>query len=229
MTKAVRPSRRSLLIGGALSLVAAGAYAADAPARTDDLTGDEALRRLLEGNARYRANTPLPRDFRLIREQSAEQEKPFAAILGSSDSRVPPEICFDQAPNDLYVIRNAGGLADAGTIASLEYAVLELHVPLIVVLGHTGSAVVKAAVKAAKAGLSFPGHLSQLILPILPALENVRSSGEDMVEAAITANAQENAMRIWASEPILAPAITSGRVKLTTAIFNVQSGAVTIV
>lgn len=229
MTEAGGPSRRSLLIGGALSLAASGVRAADAPNRPDGMTGDEALRRLLDGNARYRANAPQPRDFRLIRDQSAEKETPFAAILGGSDSRVPPEICFDQAPNDLFVIRNAGGLADAGTIASLEYAVLELHVPLILVLGHTSSAVVKAAVKAAKAGVSFPGHLSQLILPILPALENVRSSGEDMVEAAVTANAQENAMRIWASEPILAPAITSGRVKLATAIFDVQTGAVTVV
>lgn len=222
------PSRRGFLVGGALSLATGAAFAQDESRKTEPLTGDDALRLLLEGNERYRANTPLKRDYRQLRQQSLQGESPFAAIVGGSDARVPPEICFDQGPNDLYVIRNAGGIVDVATIASLEYAVLELRVPLILVLGHTGSALVKAAVKAANGSLSFPGHLNQLILPILPAVENVRSSGEDMVAAATNANAQENAMRIWASEPILAPAITDGRVKLASAVFDVESGSVTV-
>lgn len=222
------PSRRGFLLGGALSLVTGAALAQEQAKPAAPLTGDDALRRLLEGNERYRANTPLQRDFRQLRQQSATGEAPFAAIVGGSDARVPPEICFDQGPNDLYVIRNAGGLVDVATIASMEYAVLELHVPLILVLGHTDSPLIKAAVKAANGNLSLPGHLSQLILPILPAVENVRSSGEDMVAAVTNANVEENAMRIWASEPILAPAITSGRVKLASAVFDVESGTVTV-
>ena len=101
----------------------------------------------MEGNARYAANAPNERDFSAGRAARAGAQFPIAAILSCSDSRVVPDLVFDQSPGDLFVVRLAGNFLDDDGLASLEYAVKFLSAPLLVVVGHTNCGAVAAAVK----------------------------------------------------------------------------------
>jgi carbonic anhydrase len=148
------------------------------------VTADEALQRLIGGNVRYAGGRPEGpgRDERRRTEQ-ADGQTPFAVILSCSDSRVPPEILFDQGIGDLFVIRVAGNTAaDDVTLGSLEYGVNVIGCPLLLVLGHEKCGAVTAAVDAVVKDERPVGHLAALIDPILPAVE-----GQDL-DAAVKEN-----------------------------------------
>lgn len=223
------PSRRAFVLGAAAAFLCRPALAAPDPTPPQNaISGDEALKRLMDGNARYVANAETPRDYRALRQETVTAQYPIAAVLGCSDSRVPPEVCFDQGPNELFVVRVAGNVLDTDGVASLEYAVAELNVPLVVVLGHTGCGAVTAAVKTATENAVYPGHLPRLVQAILPSVEIARWRGGDLVAGAVRANAQETAIRIRASAPVLSPAIATGRVKLVSAIYDIATGSVAL-
>src|SRR5689334_12346620 len=150
--------RRSLL--GALS---ATLLAAAGPAPPSTLTGDEALHRLMQGNARYRANQVHTRDFVVSRAARVSTHRPVASILSCSDARVGPEFVFDQGPGDLFVVRVAGNILQDEGLASLEYAARFLGSPLIFVMGHSQCGAIDAAIKVLKDNASLPGHLPGLI------------------------------------------------------------------
>src|SRR6185312_17425029 len=99
-------------------------------------TPDEALKLLVEGNVRYAANDPRERDFSAGRASRALGQAPFAAILGCADSRVAPELAFDEGPGELFVVRVAGNFVTPNGLASLEYGAVVLGVKAIMVLGH---------------------------------------------------------------------------------------------
>ena len=150
-----RLTRRNFLRTGTLAALAPWtpevARAADPPAPgasppPNAITPAAALKRLMEGNARYAANTPNERDFSSGRAARAQAQYPIGAILGCADSRVAPELTFDQAPGDLFVVRVAGNIVTPDLLASLEYGVQFLGAPLIIVLGHSGCGAVSAAV-----------------------------------------------------------------------------------
>ena len=107
----------------------------------------QALQRLLEGNRRYVANQPILDESPRRRSEVAQGQKPVAIIFGCVDSRVPPELIFDQGLGDLFVIRTAGEVLDQAVLGSLEFGVEELHIPLLVVLGHERCGAVKAAIE----------------------------------------------------------------------------------
>jgi carbonic anhydrase len=147
-------SRRQLLFAGATLLTLAGLAPnptrAAAPADADApnaITPAEALTRLMDGNARYVANAPSNKDYSAGRANRAEAQYPIAAIVGCADSRVAPELAFDQGPGDIFVVRVAGNFVNEDGLASLEYGVKVLHVPLIIVLGHTHCGAVSATVE----------------------------------------------------------------------------------
>src|SRR5437899_1780623 len=117
----------------------------------------DALQRLMEGNVRYAANTPNERDFSSGRAARAQVQYPIAAILSCADSRVAPELAFDQGPGDLFVVRVAGNIVTPDLLASLEYGVEFLGVPLVMVLGHSGCGAVDAAIKVLKTKAVLPG------------------------------------------------------------------------
>jgi carbonic anhydrase len=120
--------------------------------------GGEVLLRLMNGNKLYVAGEPRhPHQTLERRVEVANGQKPFAAILGCSDSRVPPEILFDQGLGDLFVIRVAGNVVDDAVQGSIEYAVEELAVPLVMVLGQGRCGAVKAAVDVVEKGSQLPG------------------------------------------------------------------------
>ena len=172
-------SRRSFLRTGAVAALApwaiGAAVAADPPApgappAPNAIAPAEALKRLMDGNARYVANTPTARDFSVGRTARVEGQHPIAAILSCADARLAPEFAFDEGPGDLFVARVAGNILSPDLVASIEYGVQFLGVPLVMVLGHSGCGAVDAAIKVMKDKAVLPGHLPELVAANLSAL-----------------------------------------------------------
>lgn len=208
-----------------------GRVSADAiaPAMTkdmnDNMTTDEALQRLLDGNKRYAAGNFLHPDHDPARRiELADGQHPFAVVLSCSDSRVPPEIIFDQGLGDLYVVRVAGHVADENVLGSIEHAVERLGVRLVMVLGHKNCGAVTAAVQGGEA----TGHMAGLIKAIRPAVERVKRQPTALLENAIRANVQATVALIRVSQPVLANKVLGDSLKVIGAYYDLPSGAVSI-
>jgi carbonic anhydrase len=203
-----------------------------APPIQEGPSGEEALRLLLDGNGRFAAGRSTrscrtPDDFNAI----AEGQTPIAAIVGCADSRVSPEILFDQGVGDLFVVRVAGNVvADAGDTVkgSIEYAVAELGVPLVVVLGHSNCGAVKAAIKHIDANDSLPGAIAGLVTLIKPAVLKSKGESGDKLDNAIRANVDAGVARLRALEPIIAKAVVQGTVQVVGATYDLRTGKVTV-
>ncbi len=192
--------------------------------------GDEALQKLMNGNKLYAAGNPRrPHQTPGRRVEVAKGQNPSAVILGCSDSRVPPEILFDQGLGDLFVIRVAGNVVDNAVQGSIEYAVEELGVPLIMVLGHERCGAVKAAVDVVEKGGELPGQIETIIDKIKPAVEKVKGKAGNLLENAINANVLMVVEKLKASEPIIAKFVEEGKLKIVGANYELNSGIVKIV
>jgi carbonic anhydrase len=193
-------------------------------------SAEQVLATLVEGNRHFSAGALThpgrsPSDFR----QLAESQKPIAAILGCADSRVPPEILFDQPIGSLFVVRVAGNyVSGAGSAVkgSLEYAVAELNVPLIVVLGHSGCGAVKAAIQHIHAKDTLPGAIEDLVNNIKPAVLEAQGKKGDPLEAAIQANVARGTQKLDTLEPILAPRVKAGALKVMGMTYDLKTGLV---
>jgi carbonic anhydrase len=191
----------------------------------ESLAADKALSRLMEGNRRYSQHKEQHPDETLARRKELETgQHPFAVILSCSDSRVAPELIFDQGLGALFVIRVAGNIAADDGLGSVEYAVEHLHTKLIVVLGHEKCGAVTAAVE----GGNVPGHLSSLVSAIRPAVEETRGAPGDQVHNCMIANARRIADQIRHSEPVLAEFIAKEGVKVVAAYYSLDSGKITL-
>jgi carbonic anhydrase len=226
-------SRRAMLTGGAALaaiLPSWTAFAQDAGQPQNAISPDAALNRLLEGNARYVANKPNVRDFSAGRAARAESQHPVAAILSCADSRVAPEFAFDQSAGDLFVVRLAGNFANDDGIASLEYAVQFLKVPLIMVLGHSSCGAVDAAIKVWQNNAALPGKLPQLIGAIRPAVVVAQASGMggDLLDKSIVENVRQNVRKIGNSVPVLSNAANSGTIKIVGGVYDLPTGKVNL-
>jgi carbonic anhydrase len=219
-------SRRRLL--GAFS--AALAVAAAGPAPPSTISGDEALRRIMDGNARYVANKTTVRDFAVGRAARVTTHRPIASLLSCADARVGPEFIFDQGPGNLFVVRVAGNILEDEGLASLEYAAAVLNSPLILVLGHSGCGAVDAAIKVVKDNATLPGHLPELIDQIKPAvLAAQKTQPKDLLTAAIAENVRQNVQHVTAAKPILADMIAAGKIKVAGGVYDIASGKVALV
>lgn len=226
-SKTFAPSRRSVLLGGlaALSASALPAFAQEQSA----VSPDEALKRLVEGNARYVAGERTNIDFSVGRAARALTQRPFAAILSCADSRVAPELAFDQGPGDLFVVRVAGNFVNDDGLASLEYAINFLETPLIMVLGHSNCGAVDAAIKVVRDGLALPGHLPDMIEPIRPAAETaLAQSPSDPLDLVITTNVQNAVTRLETAEPILAARVKNSSLRILGAQYDLETGQVAL-
>jgi carbonic anhydrase len=193
-----------------------------AVAREPAVTPDEALQRLVEGNARYVAGQRTRTDFSVGRAALAKSQHPFAAILTCADSRVAPELVFDQGPGDLFVVRVAGNFVNDDGLAILE-------TPLILVLGHSSCGAVDAAVKVVRDGLVLPGHLPEMIEPIRPAAETaLAQSPADPLATAISANVHNAVARLEAAEPILAERMGNKSLRIVGAHYDLETGQVAL-
>jgi carbonic anhydrase len=144
---------------------------------------------------------------------------------------VPPEVLFDQGVGDLFVVRVAGNVV-SGTQAvvkgSIEFAVAELNVPLVMVLGHSNCGAVKAAVKHVEDKDDLPGAIKDLVALIKPAAERVRGRSGDKLDLAIRANVMIGVESLRTREPILAKFVKDGRVKVVGATYDLRSGRVEV-
>jgi carbonic anhydrase len=189
---------------------------------------DEALKRLREGNGRYAANTSKNRDFSARRVARARAQHPFASIVSCSDSRIAPELAFDQGLGDLFVVRVAGNFVNEDGLASLEYGSMVLGVPLIMVLGHSNCGAVAATIKAVKDGTTLPGHLPSLIDAIRPAvLAAQQKNAADPLAEATAENVRLTVKTLQTAKPILSDLVAAGKVKVAGAVYDIASGKVT--
>lgn len=196
------------------------------------LNADQALRDLLAGNQRFaggKRQTPRgsPEDFRAV----AQGQFPEAVIVSCSDSRVAPEILFDVGVGDIFVVRVAGNVIGGAGVTvkgSIEYAVLELNVPLIFVLGHSNCGAVKAAIQHIEDRDSLPGAINGLVELIKPAVTRSKGKPGDPLENAIRLNVEAGVERLQGLEPILAPRVKDGKVKVVGGVYDLVTGMVTL-
>jgi carbonic anhydrase len=228
----IEPSRRSaiLLAASALGLAVTGAVSAKeakAPPKPQNvLSPDAALKRLMEGNARYVDGVARRLDFKHEREALADGQNPYAAILSCADSRIAPEYAFDSGRGDLFVCRVAGNFAGDETIASMEYAVAVLNTPLILVLGHDSCGAVDATLKAFKDDKPPPGHIPSLVDAIAPAAKAAMQQGGDVLDKAIRQNVIDNVTKLKSAAPILNAAVEQGKLRVVGGIYRLPTGTV---
>ncbi|MBZ0200888.1 MAG: carbonic anhydrase, partial [Ignavibacteriaceae bacterium] len=189
------------------------------------VSGAEAQKKLIEGNKRF-VESMLTHPEQTIerRVELAAGQQPFAVIVSCSDSRVPPEIVFDQGLGDLFVIRLAGNVLNDEAIASIEYAVDHLDVKYIMVLGHERCGAVSAAVQ----GGEFHGHIGSLVKAIQPAIDMVKDEPGDPVDNAVIANINLVVNYLKASAPILSELAGKGELTITGARYDLDDGLVEV-
>ena len=209
----------------AASLPGRAALAAD-PVPKTNLSPDEALSLLKEGNDGFRTEAPYrSAQGRERRVELARGQAPFCALVGCSDSRVPPELLFGRGLGELFIVRNAGNTVDTAALGSVEYGVGVLGCPLIVVLGHESCGAVAAAVEVVQRNATFPGVIGEMIQPIIPAVLSVRRpSGEVVLDDAVAANARRVAARLKSQSPIAMEAVRANRLKIVAARYRLQDG-----
>ncbi|HEY9573450.1 MAG TPA: carbonic anhydrase [Pusillimonas sp.] len=207
------------------------AYAAAPPKPDNILLPDQALERLMQGNARYASNASTHRDFASTRAALATGQNPYACLLSCADSRVSPELCFDEARGDLFVTRIAGNYVTNDILASLEYGVAVLHSPLIMVLGHTRCGAISATVDAFKKNAQFPGHIQSIATAILPAVRASASSKHagTLIEAATKENIRRSVKTLQEATPILAKSVHEKTLKIVGGIYRLDTGRVDLV
>ncbi|MFJ2594251.1 carbonic anhydrase [Streptomyces erythrochromogenes] len=185
-------------------------------------TPESALRELVAGNGRWRTyHERHPDQTRTVRRTLVAGQHPFAVVLGCVDSRVPPELVFDQGLGDLLTVRSAGEVLDEAVLGSIAYGVLELRIPLIVILGHQSCGAVAAAVRATEGGPLLPGHMQYLVDQIRPAVDR-GLRGAARIDAAITANVRLVRGRL-AAEPEMAARIAVGTLAVVGARYELTS------
>jgi carbonic anhydrase len=225
-------SRRAFLKGAAglaLTSYGSGAFAQSA-APSQPVGGEEALKRLTEGNARYAANQPKERDFSAGRAARAQSQYPFASIVSCADSRVAPELAFDQGPGDLFVVRVAGNFVNEDGLASLEYGAQMLGSQLILVLGHTNCGAVSATIDVVKNNTKLPGHLPSLIGAIRPAvLAAQKEAPNDLLKAATIANVRFNIETLKKAKPILSQRAAEKKLLIVGGVYDLATGKIDLV
>src|SRR5262245_20283195 len=186
-------------------------------------TAASVLTELKEGNQRHViGHYTHPHETLFRRKELASGQQPHAIILTCADSRVAPEIVFDQGLGDLFDVRVAGNIAADDEIASIEYAAEHLHTPLVVVIGHQKCGAVSAAVEGGEAS----GHLPALIKAISPAVEKARSMPGDVVENSVRINVENVVAQLRASKPILAELVEQGKLQIVGAVYSLDTGKV---
>jgi carbonic anhydrase len=192
-----------------------------------------ALDRLLEGNRRWVNGKSArvgrtPQDF----ASDAAGQAPFAAIVACADSRVAPELIFDQGVGDLFVVRVAGNIVSgsgAPVKGSLEFAVAELGVKLIMVLGHSGCGAVKAAIDHVQGHDAPPGAIGELVALIQPAVVAAKGKPGDMLDNVIQANVERCVSGLKRLEPIISEFVKRGELKVVGGEYELATGVVNVI
>jgi carbonic anhydrase len=231
--------KKSALVGAGLS---AGAFALSACGDSGesakrggtenmaDLTPDQALQKLKDGNARFVAMKGVDPNLSSERRVAvAAGQNPFAGIIGCVDSRVPPELVFDRGLGDLFVGRVAAAIADDSQVGSMEFGVSEFNIPLLVVLGHEKCGAVKATIEATEHNQTVaPGQIGAVVGPIIPAVKNAESNhgrGGDLLDLAVRESVKLSTAALRTS-PVLSGLISGGKLRVVGARYDLASGRV---
>jgi carbonic anhydrase len=222
--------RRGLTLAGvafAWSTFQSNSFARQAKVKSPT-NPDEALAELSAGNKRYVTGKNIHRDFGPERPALAEGQQPFAIILGCADSRVAPELAFDQSRGRLFVVRLAGNFVDDNGLASMEFGASVLGACLIMVLGHNECGAVKAAVNVVTKNAQLPGHLPGLVANLKPAVEKAQQETGSLVDNAIRENVLLHVETLRNSEPVLADLVKKNRLRVVGGLYDLASGRVEV-
>jgi carbonic anhydrase len=239
-----KPStRRSVLRLGLVAGV--GAFAAGCAKKTDDntvgeapsspapseptvLNPDQALARLKAGAERFTSGgVQRPDQDTTYRATLSKGQHPFATVLSCVDSRVPPEIVFDQGLGDLFVTRTAGQVVDHAVLGSIQYGVAELKIPLLVVLGHEKCGAVKATVEAVEKNSPAMGNdIDALVAAIKPAVQKAEADkATDALDASVRNNVA-NIVTALGGAAVISAAVAAGSLKIVGARYDLDTGEV---
>ncbi len=224
-------NRRHLLkIAAVAGLPAGRLVGAEKSAREQTAASpDQSLEMLMKGNARYVSGDMNMRDFYADRKALAGEQSPHSAILACSDSRVAPELAFDQSRGDLFVVRVAGNFVNQDGLASLEYTTKILGTPLIMVLGHTQCGAVAATIDLVKNDAQLPGHLPEMVRAIEPAVKKARGQTGNTLLNTIKANVIFNVNKLKTAKPIIAQLVEQKQVQVVGGLYHLKTGKVELI
>ncbi|HAJ63769.1 MAG TPA: carbonic anhydrase [Cyanobacteria bacterium UBA8543] len=193
---------------------------------SEPLTPDAALQKLMDGNKRFMQHKGKHPDQSQARmKEVAQVQHPFATVLCCADSRVPPEILFDQGIGDLFDIRVAGNIVTPEVLGSIEYAVSIVGTPVIMVLGHERCGAVTAAVQ----GERLKGHIGSFVKGIKPAVSKTKGKSGDPVDNAVIANVQYQIQKLKWSSAIVSGRSHNGKLKIVGGRYDLDTGEVTLI
>ena len=193
------------------------------------ITADQALARLKQGNRRHLDGEAVQHRMtgQERRAALATEQRPFCVLVGCSDSRVPPEVLFGCGLGELFIVRNAGNVVDLAAMGSIEYGVVVLGAPLVVVLGHERCGAVQAAVNVVQNDATYPGSIGQMIEPIIPAVLRARREGEhDLLDRSVKQNVLRIVSRLRDTEQLLIEPQRLGRLRIVGARYDLDDGSV---
>lgn len=213
---------------GGLAASAHSTPALAAGGKHTNLSPDQALSLLKEGNRSFTTDAPFRREAtdRDRRLEIARGQTPFVVLVGCSDSRVPPELLFGRGLGELFIVRNAGNTVDSTAMGSIEYGVVELGVPLVVVLGHEKCGAVQAAVSVVKENAVFPGSIGRMVEPIVPAVLRAQGQPGDLLDNAVRENVRRTVQRLRTLEALLVDPLKAGKLKIVGAHYALNDGSV---
>ena len=206
------------------------AWAKNGPEASVGVPPAEAFGMIKAGNLRYSSGKPQrPHQDAARRKETETGQKPHTIVLSCSDSRVPPEVLFDQGIGDLFVVRVAGNVLGAATVASMEYAVEHLGARLILVMGHDSCGAIKAALSTPPGETAGSADLDSLVATIRPSLSEFKASAikeDPRVIAPVKKNVSTVAKDLLRRSKIIRDAVEEGRVGVAQGIYMLDSGRV---
>lgn len=193
------------------------------------LTPEAALERLMAGNDRYVAGHSTPLNFEHERAALVKGQNPYASILSCADSRISPEFCFDEQRGDLFVARVAGNYLTTDFVATLEYAAVVLHTPLIMVLGHESCGAIQAAIDAVDNSTQFPGHIQSIASALAPAVRAIDKQSKNRIDDVVKMNVIQNVQELKKQTPILNRLVAEKKLLVVGGVYNLKTGKVDMV
>jgi carbonic anhydrase len=191
-----------------------------------NISADDALKQLMEGNHRFtQQQSEYPHQGLKRLQEVAYAQHPYATILSCADSRVPAEIVFDAGIGDLFDIRVAGNIVTPEVLGSIEYAVLQLNTPLIMVLGHERCGAITAAVTGGK----LPGSIGTLVAAIQPGIDLTEGSSDESIEKAVVSNVSYQIDAVKRNSSLIAEQILKNKLKIVGGRYDLDSGKVIII
>jgi carbonic anhydrase len=192
--------------------------------------GGEALQKLMDGNKRFVSGSLAQKDLSAKkREELAKGQKPFATVLTCSDSRVPPEILFDQGLGDVFVVRVAGNVVDPIALGSIEYAAEHLGSPLVLILGHSKCGAVKATLEAKGKPEGNIGAIVKKIMPAAAAAKKKGGTQDEILETAIKENVKNVYADVMKNSKIISHLVEEGKLTIAAGEYDITTGKIEMI